>query len=392
MTTIPTREQIYNSIIEDIENEFSITVSPFGRSLFKTLAAVLAGVLKMGYLFTGNVQRQVLPDLADPEAIGGTLERHGELRLGRKPFPAKSASYTATVTGINASVIPASRTWKSDDTSAAPGYLYIIDNSFTLSGTSGTITIRALTPGAISRLVAGNTLTITSPLPGINPTITILAETIAPKAAETIEEYRQKVIQSYRLEPQGGSKGDYRLWGYDAQGVRQIYPYAVSGSNNEVNVYVEATIADSVDGFGTPTSDILDDVAAVIEYSPDTTLTLAERGRRPLGLFAANVLAIDVQAVNITIPSFVDLTAEKQATILAALTEALYNIRPFADGIDVVAERNDILDIARISSVILQAIPGSSFAAPTFTVAGVPLPTYTFDTGEIPYLDTITYS
>jgi hypothetical protein len=391
MATIKTKQQIYDEIVLDLENKLGITLSAFGRVLLRILALVYAGALKLVYLSIGFVQKNVAPDLADPEEKGGTLDRFGLLKLGRRRFPATQAQYTATVTGTTAAVIPAGTTFKSDSNSLNAGYLFILDNAYTMPSGTGTITIRALTAGSESRLVVGNTLSATSPIDDINRVITVATETVIPQAAETVEEYRAKIIQAYRIEPQGGSKGDYRLWGYDAQGTREIYPYASSGNNNEVDIYVEATIADSTDGRGTPTPAILTDVEDVIEASPDVTLTLAERSRRPLGVFLVNVYPIVLREIDINIASFADLTAAKQAIILAAITEALYNVRPFIAGIDIVAERNDIFDTNRIGAIVLAAIPGSSFGAITLRVDGVSVPSFLFDNGEIPYLDTITY-
>lgn len=391
MATIKTKQQIYDEIVLDLENKLGITISTFGRVLLRILALVYAGALKLVYLSIGFVQKNVAPDLADPEEKGGTLDRFGLLKLGRRRFPATQAQYTATVTGTTAAVIPAGTTFKSDSNALNAGYLFILDNAYTMPSGTGTITIRALTAGSESRLVVGNTLSATSPIDDVNRVITVTTETVIPQAAETVEEYRAKIIQAYRIEPQGGSKGDYRLWGYDAQGTREIYPYASSGNNNEVDIYVEATIADSTDGRGTPTPAILTDVEDVIEASPDITLTLAERSRRPLGVFLVNVYPIVLKEIDINIASFADLTSAKQATILAAITEALYNVRPFIAGIDIVAERNDIFDTNRIGAIVLSALAGSSFGAITLRVDGVIMSSYQFDNGEIPYLDTITY-
>lgn len=391
MATIKTKQQIYDEIVLDLENKLGITLSTFGRVLLRILALVYAGALKLVYLSIGFVQKNVAPDLADPEEKGGTLDRFGLLKLGRRRFPATQAQYTATVTGTTAAVIPAGTTFKSDSNALNAGYLFILDNAYTMPSGTGTITIRALTAGSESRLVVGNTLSATSPIDDVNRVITVATETVIPQAAETVEEYRAKIIQAYRIEPQGGSKGDYRLWGYDAQGTREIYPYASSGNNNEVDIYVEATIADSTDGYGTPTLAMLSDVEDVIEASPDVTLTLAERSRRPLGVFLVNVYPIALKEIDINIASFTDLTSAKQATILAAITEALYNVRPFIAGIDIVAERNDIFDTNRIGAIVLAAVPGSSFGTITLRVDGVIMSSYQFDNGEIPYLDTITY-
>jgi uncharacterized phage protein gp47/JayE len=391
MATIKTKQQIYDEIVLDLENKLGITLSTFGRVLLRILALVYAGALKLVYLSIGFVQKNVAPDLADPEEKGGTLDRFGLLKLGRRRFPATQAQYTATVTGTTAAVIPAGTTFKSDSNALNAGFLFILDNAYTMPAGTGTITIRALTAGSESRLVVGNTLTATSPINDVNRGITVATETVIPQAAETVEEYRAKIIQAYRIEPQGGSKGDYRLWGYDAQGTREIYPYASSGNNNEVDIYVEATIADSTDGRGTPTPAILTDVEDVIEASPDVTLTLAERSRRPLGVFLVNVYPIVLKEIDINIASFTDLTAGKQATILAAITEALYSVRPFIAGIDIVADRNDIFDTNRIGAIVLGALAGSSFGTITLRVDGVIMSSYQFDNGEIPYLDTITY-
>jgi hypothetical protein len=77
--------------------------------------------------------------------------------------------------------------------------------------------------------------------------------------------------------------------------------------------------------------------------------------------------------------------------ILAAMTEAIYNVRPFIAGLDAIADRNDIFDTSRIGAIVLTAVPGCSFGAITMDVDGTPDSSYQFDNGEIPFLDAITY-
>lgn len=391
MATIPTFNNLYTSILSDLETEMVVTIPLFGKIFLRALAMVQAGKLKLFYLALGLLQKNIFIDTADPEAIGGTLERFGRVKLNRSPFAAVAGQYTATVTGTSGSTIPAQTTFKSDDSSTSPGFLFILDNAFTLSGSSGTITLRALTSGIDAKLSVADTLTATAPIAGVNKTATVTAETVTPLAAETTEEYRATGLEAYRLEPQGGAASDYRLWSKDAQGVKQSYAYAKSGAANEIDLFVEANLVDSTDGQGTPGALILSDVESVIEFDPDITRPLSERGRRPLGVFDVHVLAITVKQVAVNIASST-FTAAQQAAITTALNTEVSKIRPFVAACDVLENKNDFLDANKLINIILNAVPGSHFGAVTFTIDGSPTSTYTFIQGNIPHFNGVTFS
>lgn len=391
MVTIPTFNELYTSILADLETEMTVSIPIFGKVFLRALAMVQAGKLKLVYLTIGLLQKNIFIDTADPEAIGGTLERFGRVKLNRSPFTAVAGQYTATVTGTAASTVPAQTTFKSDDTSTSPGFLFVLDSAFTFVSTSGTITLRALTSGIEAKLSVADTLTATAPIAGVNKTATVTAETVTPLAAETTEEYRATGLEAYRLEPQGGAASDYRLWSKDAQGVKQSYAYAKSGAANEINLYVEANIADSTDGKGTPGPSILAEVADVIEFDPDITRPLTERGRRPLGVFDVHVLAITVKEVAVTIASST-FTAAQQAAITTALETEVSKIRPYVAACDVLSDKNDILDANKLINIILNAVPGSQFGAVTFTIDAAAQTSYTFINGNIPHYNGVTFS
>lgn len=391
MITIPTLAQLYASIVADLEAEMSVTIPVFGPVMLRVIAAVQAGRLKLYYLAIAAVQKNIFVDTADSEAEGGTLERFGRVKLNRSPFAARAGQYTVTVTGTTGSTISAQTTFKSDDTATNAGKLFILDNAFTLSGSSGSITLRSLEPGLDAKLSTGDTLSATAPIIGVNKTATVTSETVQPLAAETTEEYRAKAIDAYRLEPQGGSASDYRLWAQDAAGVKTAYAYAKSGAANEINVFIEATLADSTDGKGTPGSSILTDAEAVIEYDPDVSRPLSERGRRPLGVFDVHVLPVTVKEVDITIAGSTWNTTQ-QDSIETALETEISKIRPFVAACDVLADKNNILDTNKVINIILNAQPGSQFGAITITVAGSPYSSYTFQNGDIPHFNSVTFS
>lgn len=391
MTSIPTLAALYNSILADLEAEFSVTIPIVGKSFLRAFAAIQAAKLKLLYLTLGKLQKNIFVDTADREASGGTLERFGRVKLGRDPFPATQGVYNVTINGTIGATVPALTTFQSNDDAQNPSKLFILDVAYILVATTDTISLRALESGIDSKLNIGEGLTATAPILNVNSAAIVASETTAPQSAEDIEDYRSKVLQSFRLEPQGGAASDYRLWGLDASGVKQIYPYAKSGAANEVDVFVEATIADSTDGKGTPTSTILTEVEDVIELDPDTTLPISERGRRPLGVFAVNVLPIVLVPINVFIENYDNRTTSTDLAIENGIIDLLSNVRPFISGCDVLSEKNDIVSRNTIIKSILDSVPTSVFTDVEMQVGVTPTITKTLGNGEIPYLASISY-
>jgi uncharacterized phage protein gp47/JayE len=392
MIAIPTLQQLYNGIITNLESEYGLTISVVGKVALRAVAAVQAAKLKLYYLVIGNLQKNIFVDTADSESIGGTLERFGRVKLGRNPFPAVAGVYVLQVTGTIGGVVKAGTVFKSDDSSLHPGMLYILDAEYILVSATDSITVRALTAGTASKLNAADTLTATAPIALVNSAAQVLSETTQPLDSEDLEAYRTAIINSYRLEAQGGSDTDYRLWAQDAQGVAVVYPYAKSGVDNELNLFVEATVVDSTDGKGTPSAQTLLDVEAVIEMSPDTSLDLLDRGRRPLGIFMINYLPVTIKEIDIVITGAVDFTPAIKAALLIALTDAINATRPFVAGADVLANKNDYIDLNKLIGIIVLSNPGAIFTSVAFDVDSVPLSTYTFIDGNIPYLNSVTYA
>lgn len=391
MISLPTLQQLYTGIVTDLESQYGVSISPYGKVALRAIAAVQAGKLKLLYLAIGVLQKNIFVDTADSEANGGALERFGRVKLGRNPFPAVAGEYVVTVTGTAGGVINASTTWKSDDASLHPGFLFILDDAYTMVTTSDTITLRALTPGEEARLSVSDTMTVTSPIALVDAKATVTSVTVQPLAAEDLETYRQNIINSYRLEPQGGAATDYRLWSQDAQGVKNTYPYAYSGHANEINLFVEATVADSVDGHGTPDVAMLNAVEAVVEMNPNTTLPILERGRRPLGVFKVHYLPVTVKMIDVTITGFAGLTPAIQSLITTAITDAINVIRPFVSAADILLNKNDILDNNKLIGVIVTAKPGAIFVSVGFEVDSVSLASYQFVDGNIPWVNSVSF-
>jgi hypothetical protein len=391
MITIPTLQQLYTGILSSMEAEYGINIPLITKNFLRALAAVQAAKLKLYYILAADLQKNIFVDTADPEAIGGTLERFGRVKLGRAPFPARAGEYELEVIGTVGSIIKASTTFKSNDDTQNPGKLFILDEEFELETETDYITVRALEAGTDSQLTAGEKLTATAPLPGVNQEAIVNSVIEEPAAAEDLEDYRQKTIDSYRLEAQGGAPTDYRLWAADAQGVEKVYPYAASGESAVINLYVEATEADSTDGKGTPSASLLEDVEEVIEFNPDDTLELNERGRRPLGVFDINFLPITPREVDVVITGFDGLTSSIEDSIETEMESKVKLIRPFVPGADILSDKNDILDTNKLIAMILTANPGAVFTSVTLKIDNVAVSTITFMNGDIPHFNSVTF-
>ena len=391
--TIPTIQELFSDIKADLETRLEITIPVFGKVFLNALAAAQAAKLKLFWLAIARVQKNIFVDTADPEAIGGTLERFGRAKLGRSPFAATQGQYVVQFTGTIGAVIEAGQIFKSDDASASPGKLFILDTQVTFAAATEDITLRALEAGTGARLEVGNTLTSTSPLTNIGDQGAVITESAVPLAAEELEAYRELALRAFQLESQGGAATDYRLWASDAQGVRFVYPYVKSGECAEIEIYMEANQADSADGKGTPTAQITQDVEDVIEFDPDTTRPLTERGRRPLGVFQIDFLPITPKDVDIVVNNSQNIDVETQQAIATALTQEIDNIRPFIDSADILENKNDILDVNKIIAIIQNLLSGDQqFDSIDLTVDAVPVTTsITFIDGDIPFFNSISY-
>lgn len=380
MNNIPTLQTLYLQRLADLESQMNITIPLFGKSFLRALAMVLAGKDWLLYLRLAVVQKNVWVDTADSVANGGTLERFGFVKMGRYPFPATQGKYLCSVIAEDGAVIQGGTQFTSNDDSLNPNMLFVLDVTYVCNGYLDEIELRALESGDGSALQIGNQLTSTIPISLVERVVTVVAENEQPQAAEDLEDYRQKVIASFRLLPQGGAASDYRLWSVEVSGIVNAYPYAASGQTSEVNLFLEA---DTIDGI--PTSQDLQNVEDNIELPTDT-----QPARKPI-THIVNYLPIVPRIIDIEIADFAAITPTLEALIEDAVIAALAEIRPFVGAIDIASDRNDYFDTNTVVSIILQAQPGSVFGAVTMTVDSNPETSFTFENGDIPQLGTITY-
>jgi uncharacterized phage protein gp47/JayE len=391
MKPIPSLVELQNRLSADIQAKLGI-VDVGMKQVIDAMSATLAGELKLAYLYLQDIQNNTFPDTADLSVDGGELNRIGQIQLNRQPRPATSGIYLVSVNGVAGSVLSAGLTFKSNSDSKSPGNLYILEQDYILTGTDDEITLRSLEAGPSYALEATNTFTATEPLIGVDQIATIVSVTTAPTAAESTELYRKNIIDAIQLEPQGGSRTDYRLWAADAQGVERVFPYVKVGEAGTMQIFVEATVSDSIDSNGTPSNAIIDAVEDVILFDPDITLQTNQRGRLPATV-VLEVLPVVTRPVDVQIIGLQTDTAAVRAAIRTNLIDFLFNVRPYIAGADLPRDKNDILTAVKAQAVVSDTVGNAN----TFTdfkifVDGVEVNLYTFSFGNIPYLRNVTYS
>ena len=395
MKPIPTIKEINTNVSSDIRSRLNLGVD-YLKKTYEALALVLSAQCHLLYLYLRDVQDNIFPDTATTQAQGGTLERLGNIYMNRGLFPASIGSFNVSVVGVAGSVLRQNLTFKSNEDALNQGQVYILDTEYTLTGTADVIEIRSIGAGVEYNLNVGDKLTITEPVIGVDKTITVTEVLEQPKAGESVELYRQAILNAIQLEPQGGSRSDYRQWCTDAQGVRLVYPYVQDLNTGNISLFVESTIEDSLDQVGigkkgVPTTAILEDVREVIEQDPDITKPINERGRRPM---QANVIvqSINLVPVIITIGGLNDDEPAIRDLIKNNIESFLYDVRPFISGADLRRNKNDILYSGQVQSVVTDSlVNGNFFNTLTLTVDGNVEVSYEFTLGSIPYLQTLNF-
>lgn len=159
--------------------------------------------------------RQILPDTADEEM----LLRQGRLRLRQPRKDASAAFGSATIKGKPGAIVDDGVLMQSAD-----GRRYRIASPVKLEDVSANVQLEAMVPGIDGNLAAGTTLSMVSPVLDIEDDGIVNAPGITGGSAqETIEEYRLRVIRSYRRVPHGGNQGDYVDWALEVAGVTRAW-------------------------------------------------------------------------------------------------------------------------------------------------------------------------
>jgi uncharacterized phage protein gp47/JayE len=256
----PTLKEVRSLVRDSIQAYLPGADAMVPNSVLRVLSDNQGAVCHLTLQYIDWLALQLLPDTAEQE----WLDRHGDIWLvnadgstGRKA--ASFSTGTATITGVAGTVVPANTQLNYGSTQA--GYETTAFVTLAQSQADTPVSIQALDPGSAGNLDAGTTLSISTPVIGLNGTATVVAlETGTDE--ESDDDLRIRVLERIRQPPMGGANYDYVAWAKAVNGVTRAWANVEMGIGTvTVRFMCDQLRANSNAGFP-----LASDVGAVTNY------------------------------------------------------------------------------------------------------------------------------
>jgi len=360
MITIPTIAEIRDDILSDIESKTGQAAPLLPRAVWRVLATALAGTLHLLYRLGAWLYDQIFTLTMDDDTLALRGAEYGLIRT-----PAQQWIGTATITGTGATV-PVGTLYQKD------GVVYQVTEALVFT-TTGTIKLESLEGGADVDLDVSDTLTIVSPIAGVDNTVTVLTVTQAGENQETLIAYRARILFRQQNQPQGGAVADYVLWATEVSGIAEAFAFQPTAGF--VNVYPLLDVADPADRI--PDSTKLAEVEAYV----------GDPERKPMN---AQVSAIAFTELNfdVDIANLSPNTAAVKSAIESAIETYMYARRPLQYD----DQPNDLHTVSQVELAKITADAGAQVATVDLKNAGgSSITSYELDDSELAVLRTLTW-
>ena len=385
----PTTQDINDNIIAQIEASLNQSIPLLPKAFLRVLSKALAGVFVLLYKYGGFIFLQIFVRTASARdtdingVIVNPLKFWGRLVGVGDPTPATQAEFVININVTNQTgTLPAG----TQLVNSSNGVTYITLSGVLLNAATVQATIRAVSDqaggggaGIIGNLETGTTVSFANPLANVSRDATIASQTVTGADAEATNAYRQRIIDRFQKTPQGGAYADYELWGEEAAGIINVYPY--TGAPGQVDVYSEATPESSGSPDGIPTTAQLQAVLDIINLDSGG-LASRRNANAFVNSYPINRIGFDISITGIT--GVGDL-AQVQSDTTAAITEYFLSVEPFIPGLSI-PPRRDQLTRTRISALVEDVVTaaGGTFSSAIFNLTGASggLNNYTLLEGE----------
>lgn len=386
-----TIEEVQQLLIRSFEHEFNTQLRILPKSFIKILCKVFAGVFIIVYKLVGWYFLQMFPETADWEEViilGVRLRplvKLGVLFGVGEPLAGVQWRGIITIDVLTqGSVLYSGTQLKSSVT----GKLYIVEETKALLQTKETVSVICTEIGTVGNLEKNDTLNF------VNPYGFIKTEAVVSDVArvgldnERESSYRNRVVNRFRLQPQGGALADYRIWASEVPGVLNVYPYNDKEQPGGVLLYVSGISDVYVDRV--PDKDLLKKVGEACTYDPQT----GRATRKPLTAMLdpkndgsySNVKSITVAAFDVAITGVSGIVPADFAQVVKPalqnyfLDRDLY-IRGLSDDNNRtnVVSKNHVITVVNQIAVSVKAV----FEAAEIQKDGRLVPLYTLDNGEL---------
>jgi baseplate J-like protein len=386
-----TIEEVQQLLIRSFEHEFNTQLRILPKSFIKILCKVFAGVFIIVYKLVGWYFLQMFPETADWKEVTilgvrlRPLVKLGVLFGVGEPLAGVQWRGIITIDVLtHGSVLYSGTQLKSSVT----GKLYIVEETKTLLQTKENVSIVCTEIGTVGNLEQNDTLNFVNPYGFIETEAVVLDVARVGLDNELESSYRNRVINRFRLQPQGGALADYRIWASEVPGVLNVYPYNDKEQPGGVLLYVSGISDVYVDRV--PDKGLLKKVGEACTYDPET----GRATRKPLTAMLdpkndgsySNVKPITVAVFDIVITGVSGIVPADFAQVVKPalqnyfLDRDLY-IRGLSDDNNRtnVVSKNHVITVINQIAVSIKAI----FETAEIRKDGKVAPLYTLDNGEL---------
>jgi uncharacterized phage protein gp47/JayE len=293
-------------------------------------------------------------------ASGLSLKQHAAV-FNITNLSATAAAGPVPFSGSNGAVIPVDTLLQSKF-----GVEYATTAEVTIAAGTATVTVQATATGAAGNLAAGEVLSLISPVPGVNSTLTLTGDGLTGGAdIESPDGLQTRYFRRVRQPVQGGNKSDYESWALEFPGVTRAWSVPLGMGDGTVVVYfmMDDTYVDGIP--------LVADATALYNYID---------AKRPAGMSGLYVVPPIAAPLNPTI-ALKPNNATVRAAVEAELASLIFDEALAEDGTG-----SGVLLLTHIQEAISIAV-GETDHGLTSPTANVE-PT----TGEIVTLGTVTFT
>lgn len=393
-----TIEEVQQLLIRSFEHEFNTQLRILPKSFIKILCKVFAGVFIVVYKLVGWYFLQMFPETADWKEVTilgvrlRPLVKLGVLFGVGEPLAGVQWRGIITIDVLTqGSVLYSGTQLKSSVT----GKLYIVEETKTLLQTKENVSVVCTEIGTAGNLEKNDTLNFVNPY-GFIKTEAIVSDVARVGLDNELESsYRNRVINRFRLQPQGGALADYRIWASEVPGVLNVYPYNDKEQPGGVLLYVSGISDVYVDRI--PDKGLLKKVGEACTYDPET----GRATRKPLTAMLdpkndgsySNVKPVSVAVFDVVITGVSGIVPADFAQVVKPalqnyfLERDLY-IRGLSDDNNRtnVISKNHVITVINQIAVSVKAIFETAEIRKDGRVASL----YTLDNGELAKLGALT--
>lgn len=209
----PTLQELKNRIQTDLISRLELTGGTLQRTVAGVIGTVFAGISHVLHGYISWIARQLFIWSAEDDY----LLRHAS-SWGIKRKAASAAGGYVRFIGNADAVVPAGTILTRPD-----GALFV-----TTEDGLERVSVVAQSTGADSNTAAGVTLTLVSPIDGVQSAATVTEEGLTGGTnIEEIESVRDRTLERMQAPPMGGRRSDYVQWAKEVAGVTRawVLPY-----------------------------------------------------------------------------------------------------------------------------------------------------------------------